>query len=127
MSLQTWRNAVTPLEFKLKNDIVVLCYQNADSPNDKNTYMQKINTWYRLWSSHMIHKLILGLIPCVFSNDVRENLWPPMVVTSKRMARVCIWNSTLFKGEGWCNYFTTTAYIFYNQDNSDKTGLLLLF
>lgn len=44
MSLQTWRNAVTPLEFKLKNDIVVLCYQNADSPNDKNTYMQKINT-----------------------------------------------------------------------------------
>ena len=52
-------------------------------------------------------------------------MWLPMA-TVQRTALVCLWNSAVLKEDDQCNYFTATAYIFHNQDNSGKTGLLLL-
>lgn len=48
------------------------------------------------------------------------------MATVQRTALVCLWNSAVLKEDDQCNYFTATAYIFHNQDNSGKTGLLLL-
>lgn len=54
-------------------------------------------------------------------------MWPPQVFDcySKAPALVSMWNSTVFKEEGQCNYLTATAYRLPKQGNSGKTGLLL--
>ena len=45
----------------------------------------------------MTHYHILWEIPCVLINDIREELWPPILVTIQRTALVCMWNATVFK------------------------------
>ena len=75
-------------------------------------------------SSDMTHEPVLRAIPCVWSRQLGSVAC--CAGDFSKAGTVCMWHSAVFKEEDQYNYLPCHGLHSSQQDNSGKTGLLLL-